>query len=173
MSTKKNNKVTDEGINEAARTAPADLGALPVELAAKLEVVDVLDSMPTFVPAKPGFEIGKTLAGYYVGTKKVVSDKFTAGKVDDQGNKYRLLHMFKDTKGRNFGIWSVGQLAFVMTRVNLNQLVAITYEGRAAESIKPGQAAPHEFTIQAEGELRNPDAGHEYERELEAAGAIG
>lgn len=160
----KNNNVTDE----AARNIDSDIGALPVELQAKLEVVDVLDSMPTFVPAKPGFEIGKTLAGYYLGTKRVISDKFTAGKTNDEGEKYRDLHMLKDAKGRAFGIWSVGQLGFIMRRVSVGQLVAVTYEGRLEAAIKPGQQPPHNFTIQAQGGLL-PDLGEDTNEELAAA----
>lgn len=132
----------NEGLN-----VPADLGAVPSEVAQKLTVADPLEQTPTFVPNKPGFEAGTTLGGIFVRTKRVYSDKLMGGKRDEAGKKYRELHILKDTKGRHFGIWGVGQLDWALARVNPGQYIAITYEGMVGKPLRPGQSAPHSFTF--------------------------
>lgn len=138
---------TTKNYDEVTTAAPADLGVLPAELAAKLTEADPMESIPTFVPGKPGFEAGVTLAGYYVRTKRVYSDKFAAAKKDVNGRKYRDLHILRDVKNRNLGIWGVGQLDWAMTKLAPNQLIAITYDGQVGKPIRPGQSVPHKFTF--------------------------
>lgn len=144
--------------------APADLGALPADLAAKLTEADPMENIPTFVPGKPGFEKGVTLAGYFVRTKRVYSEKLAAAKRDEAGRKYRDLHILKDVKGRNLGIWGVGQLDYAMARVAANQLIAITYEGQIGKPLRAGQSVPHKFTFKGlDLSFDNQTIGAEYE----------
>ena len=49
----------------------ANIGAIPADLAAKLNEADPMENVPTFVPGKPGLEVGATLAGAFLRTKKV------------------------------------------------------------------------------------------------------
>jgi hypothetical protein len=132
----------NEGLN-----VPADLGSVPAELATKLTTADPLEQTPTFVPNKPGFEAGATLGGVYIRTKRVYSDKLMGGKRDDAGKKYRELHILRDSKGRHFGIWGVGQLDWAFARIAPGQYIAVTYEGMVGKPLRPGQSAPHAFTF--------------------------
>lgn len=126
---------------------PADLGSIPADLIAKLTEADPLESVPTFVAGKPGFEAGATLAGTFVRTKRVYSDKLMGGKKDEAGRKYRLLHLLRDHKGRQFGIWGVGQLDYAFSRVAPGTFLAVVYNGQTGKPIRAGQSAPHSFTF--------------------------
>jgi hypothetical protein len=123
--------------------AAFDLKALgagkKVEIAAELSA--------EFVPDKPGFEAGTTLAGVYENTKKVVSEKLTTSKRDENGRKYRLLHVFRDAENNAFGIWGTGILDALMKSVSVGNIVAVTYKGRAAEPLQKGQQPPMEFDV--------------------------
>lgn len=126
---------------------PKDLGAIPADLVAKLTEADPMENAPTFVPGKPGFEVNATLAGTYVRTKRVYSEKLMGGKKDDSGRKYRELHMFKDHKGRGFGIWGVGQLDYALSRVEPGTFLAVQYLGQTGKPLRAGQSAPHAFSF--------------------------
>lgn len=123
--------------------AAFDLGKLgagkKVEIAAELSA--------EFVPDKPGFEAGATLAGIFIQTKKVVSEKLTTSKRDENGRKYRLLHVFKDAEDNAYGIWGTGVLDALMKSVTVGKIVAVTYKGRAAEPLQKGQQPPMEFDV--------------------------
>ena len=149
MTTQQNNNLDDGAAN-----IPANLGAVPASMKASLKVVDPTANIPCLVPGKPGFEIGKTLAGYYQRTNRIFSDKFTAGKTDAAtGKNCRDQHIFKDANGLVFGIWSVGSLGYVLPKLAANTFVAITYDGVAEKALKAGQNPPHEFTYQGVGGL--------------------
>jgi len=140
MAKNRNNNVTDE----PTRT-DLNFGEIPAELEQQLQEVDPLQNIPTFVPGKPGFEVGQKLSGYYVGTKRVYSDKFTAGKRDEEGRMYRDLHIMRHPTHGRFGIWSVGVLGMVLERLAPNEYLVVEYTGLAEKAIKPGQSAPHTF----------------------------
>jgi len=125
----------------------AKIGAIPAELAAKLTEADPMENVPTFVPGKPGLEVGATLAGTFLRTKKVFSDKLMGGKRDEAGRKYRTLHLFRDAANQQFGIWGVGQLDYALTRVQPGTFLAVTYNGQTGKPIRAGQSAPHSFTF--------------------------
>lgn len=125
----------------------ATIGAIPAELAAKLTEADPMENVPTFVPGKPGLESGATLAGTFLRTKKVYSDKLMGGKRDEAGRKYRTLHLFRDAANQQFGIWGVGQLDYALTRVQPGTFLAVTYNGQTGKPIRAGQSAPHSFTF--------------------------
>ncbi len=115
--------------------------------------VNPFENIPSFVPGK-NLEPGRTLAGTYLRTKRVVSDKLTAGKRDANGKRYRDLHILKDARtGAKFGVWSVGQLGAVIPFLKVGQYVEMEYLGLAEKSIRPGQSPAHEFKIRAEGEV--------------------
>jgi len=131
---------------QPTKVLPKGLGALPAEMKSKLKVVDPMAEIPCVVPNKPGFEKGTTLAGTYLRTNRIYSNKFTAGKVDAQG-KYRDQHIFRDANGNLFGIWSVGILGYAMTKIQAGTFIAITYKGIAAKALRVGQSPSHEFDI--------------------------
>ena len=120
-------------------------------LAAGAEEVDPFESIPTVVPGKPGFDkVGQVLAGIFVRTKRVVSDKFTAGRIDPKtGETYRLLHILRDAKGVVFGIWSVGQLGAAMKCLSEGDYIEVIFDGQAEKALRPGQTPPFMFKYRA------------------------
>lgn len=136
----------DEKAAKAAAEVDANaFGEIPEELASDLKEVNVLGSMPTFVPAQEGYTEGMLKAGVYKGTKRVYSDKFSNPKKDLDGRKYRDLHVFEHPKAGMFGIWSVGILGFVMSRIPKGSFISIKYTGLASEALKKGNNPPHTF----------------------------
>jgi hypothetical protein len=137
-------KRTSNVSDEPVRT-DLNFGELDTATEQQLKEVDPLQNLVTFVPGKPGYEAGQILAGHYVGTKRVYSEKFTAGKKDKDGRQYRDLHILRNPKNGKFGIWSVGSLGFVMEKMAPNELISIEYVGLAEKALKPGQNPPHVF----------------------------
>lgn len=122
-----------------------DYGAIPQELAGQLEEVDPLQNIVTFVPGKPGWTVGMKKSGVLVGTKRVFSEKFTAGKKDENGKKYRDLHILRHPQHGLFGIWSVGTLGYALEKPEMiGRFIVIEYTG-LGEALKVGQSAPHTF----------------------------
>lgn len=151
-------KVKPETENEIdTEAAMAGFGEVDSELTAKAKEVDPFASIPSVVPGKPGFTEGKTLAGIYVRTRKVVSDNFAAGKVDPEtGEKYRLLHVLSNRAGdKMFGIWSVGQLGAAMKCLEAGDYIEITYNG-VGQPLRKGQTGPHTFKFKGVGKNGNP-----------------
>lgn len=153
----------NKGKAKEANAAPAATDAAPaVDMTQfgqavatrKTAKVNPFENIPSFVPGK-NLEPGRLLAGFYVRTKRVWSEKLTAGKKDPRsGKRYRDLHILKDaTTSARFGIWSVGQLGAVLPFLKRDQYVTIEYLGIAAKSIRPGQSPAHDFNITAEGEV--------------------
>lgn len=141
-----NTNISDEPVRTDLNFGEIDTG-----LEAKLTDVDPLQSIPSFVPGKPGFEEGDRLAGYYVGTKRVYSEKFTAGKREEgTGKLYRDLHILRHEKHGKFGIWSVGALNWVMPKIEPGKFIVVTYTGLGEKPLKPGQNAPHTFRFQGD-----------------------
>ncbi|MEO5348864.1 MAG: hypothetical protein H7836_04385 [Magnetococcus sp. YQC-3] len=122
------------------------IGEVPENLASQLDEVDAFKKIPSVTPGK-SFAAGRTLAGYYLGTKTCYSEKLAGNKRDSSGRKYRLLHLFKDHKGVKFGIWGVGVLDYTMTLIPIESFISVTYNGKDKTAIKPGQSVPHSFTI--------------------------
>lgn len=131
-----------------SKPLPAGLGAVPASMKAKLTTVDLVTEIPCVVPGKPGFDKGVTLAGYYLRTERVYSPKFTSGKKEADGRKYRDLHSFKDANGNMFGIWSVGILGYTLSRVNPNTFLAITYEGISEVPLRAHESCSHLFKFE-------------------------
>lgn len=153
MAGKKDSKnAAAEAPEEALRASALDF-APDQDLSKQTEDLDPMNSIPTLVPNKPGFEAGQTVGGRYIGTKTVYSNKFTAAKRDEQGRMYRKLHIFQHVKsGQKFGIWGVGQLDWVMSQVDATNkpYMEVTYEG-VGEVLKQGQSAPHNFKFKGAG----------------------
>lgn len=134
--------------NAEAKRANAPLKAFDVStLGAGRKVELEGDLAAEFVPDKTGFTAGITLTGIFVNTKKVVSDKLTTSKRDENGKKFRNLHILKDAEGKPFGIWGTGVLDVLMKSVTAGKIVGITYKGRAKEALQQGQQPPMEFDI--------------------------
>lgn len=147
MAKNKNQEIQDE----VSTNTDLDFGASNAEIEGRLSDVDPLENIPCFVPGKQGFEKGKKLVGKYIGTKRVYSDKFTAGKRDEEGRLYRDLHIYlHPIHNKKFGIWSVGTLGMVMSRLAPGELLTIEYTGLAEKSLKPGQSAPHTFRFRGD-----------------------
>lgn len=148
--TEKKQEVQDE------QNPPITFGQVDDALSQGAEEVDPFEAIPTVVPGKPGFDkVGAVLAGFFVRTKRVVSDKFTAGKVDPKtGETYRLLHILRDAKGVVFGIWSVGQLGAAMRGLDEGDYIEVIYNG-LGEPLRKGQDAPHTFRFKG----KNKDGG--------------
>ena len=164
-------KKQKEILDETETEVPTNIGVLSSDRARKLAVADYLEgNMPTFNVGQPGFEKGQTLAGTYIGTKRVYSAKFNNPKVDEQGRKYRDLHQFKDDAGNPFGIWSVGKLALICSRLVKGMFVALTYNGLDEKPLKAGRAPAHDITPQTEGGLL---ADPTIADEMAQAGAVG
>jgi hypothetical protein len=144
---------TTNGATQMNKQLPKGAGAPNAKRAVR--AVNPFERNPAYVPGKPGFEKGVTLAGTYVGTQVARSNKLTTSKRDLQGNKYRLIHTFRtdDAKAMAFDIWSVGQLDVTVPRLAVGQYCAITYLGRADKPLRAGESPSHEFKLEVEGEL--------------------
>lgn len=143
--------------NKVTKTEGADLSKIGMVVAQRTaKEVDPFENTPTFVPGK-NLAAGRVLAGLYIRTKRVFSEKLTAGKIDPKtGRRYRDLHVLEDaTSGQKFGIWSTGQLAAVLPRLSEGQYVEIEYTGLATKSLKPGQSPAHQFKVRVEGQLND------------------
>jgi len=129
----------------AERQTPAQFDTSKLGSGRKVELEG--DLICEFVPDKPGFEAGITHTGIFVLSKKVVSQKLTTGKKDENGNRYRMLHVLKDAAGNNYGIWGTGVLDALLKSVSAGKVIAVTYTGRATKALQPGQQPPMEFNV--------------------------
>lgn len=135
--------------NSTELAAGTEIGVPPKGV--NMAAVDLNKEIPALVPAK-NWQKGVTVGGKYLGTERVVSEKFVGNKRDSQGRKYRDLHTMLDANGNEFSIWSVGLLGQFFSRLPIGATALITYTGLAATSIRPGESPAHEFTYQvAEG----------------------
>ena len=149
-SNKKQNKQTNasEEIDEVEGTpgavAGSDVGATPHGV--EFDAADPGSNMPSFVPGK-NWEEGQTLAGRFIRTDRVYSNKFKAGKTDPVSKKkYRDLHVLEDMSNNIlFGIWSVGMLGNYFDQVPSEAPVSITYTGLGDKPLQEGQSCPHTF----------------------------
>jgi hypothetical protein len=149
MAKKEKNTITDEGTARAEM--PSDIGQGDFSnLPAQVTDFNAFENIPCFVPGK-NLEEGMTLKGRFRLTKRVFSEKFTAGKKDEAGRKYRDLHILTDAKERAFGIWSVGKLNAAMSHLVLGDYIEVTYEGKDLESLRPGQSPAHHFSFRGVG----------------------
>lgn len=115
---------------------------------ASLQENNLFDSIPAFVPGKPGFDqVGMIRGGIYLKTKRAYSNKLKGAKKDEYGRKYRDLHIFQAQDGKLFGIWSTGQLGATLSRLNPQTEVFVRYDGLAAQPLEEGQDPPHTFTF--------------------------
>jgi hypothetical protein len=114
---------------------------------------------------QPGFEKGVTKLGIFKGTKLCVSTKekkprwkiHPNAELAKAGKVCKKLHLFEavDSKGQKtkgtYGLWHTGALTAMLERVKRDQLVAITYEGQAAEPYRKGDTPPHVFKLRGKG----------------------
>jgi len=127
---------------------PANLGQISKAELEKLTSLNSLESMPLLMAGKEGFEAGKTYAGNFIETRKIVSDKLTTSKRDvETGKPMAYLHVFRDSSGNKYGIWGKGQLDGIMKNIKVDQFVAVTYVGLADAPLKKGQSIPHVFEV--------------------------
>jgi hypothetical protein len=149
---KKSTKVDEQDIDLGVAN---DLDfSVPEEMEELLKEVVKQEDGPTFQPGKPGFEVGKTLAGFYLGTRRIYSSKFRNPKIEKgTGLKYKDRHFFKHPKAGPFGIWAVGTTAPIFSRIPTKEpkFIAMTYLGLAEKPFKEGQSRPHMFTFKGDG----------------------
>lgn len=117
---------------------------------------DPFENLPSFVPDK-NWKVGRKLCGRVVGSKRIFSDKFTAGKLVN-GKMSRMRHILEDTKGQKFVLWGVGALDVIMDRVVPGQYVEIEFKGRAEKPLKAGQTPPYVFGVFSDQPLRDLDS---------------
>lgn len=171
----KNKNVNVDEMENHALQPGVEIGA--PDTTAAVETAELIKNNPAFVVDK-NWSIGAKLAGRYLGTSRVYSEKFTAGKVEtaegpNKGKKFRDLHNLVDTKGNEFGIWSVGTLGELFSRLPRNAYVVLTYTGRAEEALKPGQTPPYTFDIQIEKGVRlAPRSGNDGDQIPPPAAAV-
>lgn len=132
-----------------------------------LKEQDPFENLPSFVPDK-NWKVGRKLCGRVVGSKRIFSDKFQAGKMVD-GKMSRMRHILEDVKGNKFVLWGVGALDVIMSRVVPGQYIEIEFKGKAEKPLKPGQSVPYVFGIFSDTPLRDPDATAEAEAAEEHA----
>lgn len=156
--------MTAEAQTENTLVAGKDIGVVDASLAKSLKKLDPMEEIPSFVPGK-NLEVGMSLAGRYLHTKRVYSEKFTAGKRDASGRKYRDLHVLADVKsGAKFGIWSVGQLGIIFDRARPatsekpGQYMVVKYTGLAKEALRQGESPAHEFDVTSDEDLGERNA---------------
>lgn len=117
---------------------------------------DPFENLPSFVPDK-NWKVGRKLCGRVVGSKRIFSDKFTAGKMVN-GKMSRMRHILEDKNGQKFVLWGVGALDVIMDRVVAGQYVEIEFKGRAEKPLKAGQTPPYTFGIWSDAPLRDLDS---------------
>lgn len=142
MAKKTESTMSDEGKGIASDIGQGEITNLPGKVAA----FDAFESVPTFVPGK-NLEEGMTLRGRFKLTKRVYSEKFQGNKRDESGRKYRDLHVLTDSKGRDYGIWSVGKLGAAMGHLVQGDYIEVTYEGRDEKPLKEGNSPAHNFSF--------------------------
>jgi hypothetical protein len=137
-------QTTPEQLAARANMANFDVSKLGAGKKVELEG----DLAFSLVPDKEGFLVGTVIVAKYIATKRVVSDKLTTSKKDDNGDKFRNLHSFEDATGVRFGIWGTGMLdLYLKQSAKENDILSIKYTGRAAEPLQKGQQPPMEFEI--------------------------
>lgn len=148
---------TDDINNVEEAQALADqLGRDDESLTSTLKETDPFEEIPTFTPGKPGFEQGRSFSGNFCYTKRVYSEKFLAGKKDVDGRKYRDLHVLEDKNGNKLGLWSVGQLGYMFSKVEQGQYIKVQYDGKTETALKPGQSPSHNFKFWTATDNRTP-----------------
>jgi hypothetical protein len=132
-----------------------------------LKEVDLFATLPSFVADK-NWVVGRILAGKWISSKKIFSDKFSAGSIDKAtGKKCRMRHILEDAKGNKFVIWGLGGLDIIFKKLRPMQYVELTYTGKAAKPIKVGQSCPHEFTVKSNQDLLDLDDAPESIKETD------
>jgi hypothetical protein len=135
-------------VNPTANTVPANIGRVEAKEVEAMRPLVSVEDIPAFMPGKEGYLAGETLAGFFVETKKVVSEKLTTSKKDENGRKYAYLHILRDrATNAKFGIWGKGQLDGILRNAKIDQFLSIKYLGIAAEPLQKGQSAPHQFDV--------------------------
>lgn len=141
-------QTSNTNTNAAAKAVPANIGRVDAKELESMRPLVSVEDIPAFMPGKEGFLAGDVLAGYFVETKKVVSDKLTTSKRDENGKKYAYLHILRDrATNTKFGIWGKGQLDGILRNAKADQFLSISYLGIAAEPLEKGQSAPHQFDV--------------------------
>lgn len=162
----KNNKATEETTVEDVNM---QLGNVDESALASLqfEEVDPLKGLDaTFNAGQDGFLAGTTKLGIFKGTKICTSTKAKKPRwhlcegqdPKNSGAKVqRKLHIFQATTPSgeilkaHFGLWGAGSLSAALDRVGKEQLLAVTYLGKADKPFRQGDAPPHLFKIRGRG----------------------
>lgn len=117
-------------------------GALPQ--GAVFEEFDPLENIPT-VAVGDDWKEGVTITGYFEGTQTIASPKFKHAKDRNaNGVPVNYLHVFRvAATNQKLGIWTTGELRLVCEKLNIGELVSITYKGKGTNT---SGSAQHFFT---------------------------
>jgi hypothetical protein len=101
--------------------------AAQVPAGANLVEYNPLENIPTL---SVGEDIvpNTTINGYYEGTERIASPKFTHAKErDERGVPCQYLHKMKLLDGTIVGIWSTGELKAVFDRMAVGEFLSLKY----------------------------------------------
>lgn len=120
---------------EPVKANPADIlkAAAQTPAGVQLETFDPLENIPTLSVGDDGdIKKGQVVTGYFQGTERISSHKFTmSNERDENGTPVQLLHVLQAVNGTRFGIWSTGELRAAFGKMSVGELISIKYNGKA------------------------------------------
>lgn len=111
----------------------------------KAETFDPMEKIPTLVVGEDLVK-GQMVAGTFLVTERLVSDKFTYSKEIDEetGKKVSRRHVLLNGATK-FAIWNCGELNLIFQKIVAGQYVELTYLGK--EDVNGSQQ--HRFAVKA------------------------
>lgn len=115
----------EQAVAQALQAAARKAGA-PVQKWSPLESIPTLS-----IGAEGDIKPGMTVAGMFVRTERLVSDKFTNSQEIDPatGKKVQYRHVLKNGDVQ-YALWTTGELSLAFERLAPNTYVEITYKGK-------------------------------------------
>lgn len=113
-----------------------------------METYDPLEQISTFSIGED-IKAGTVIAGTFLATEKLVSDKFTLSKEIDPetGKKVQYRHVI-ERGGVKMGIWNVGELKLAFSKIAPGTAFEFTYKGKGMVNDRP----QHQFTWKTAGQ---------------------
>lgn len=111
----------------------------------KAETFDPMEKIPTLVVGEDLVQ-GQMVAGTFLTTERLVSDKFTYSReVDEEtGKKVSRRHVLLNGKTK-FAIWNCGELNLIFSKIVPGQYIELTYLGKQ----EVNGAQQHRFSVKA------------------------
>lgn len=106
----------------------------------KVVVYDPLEKIPTL--GVDDLVEGKILAGSFVETQRLISDKFTFSQETDPdtGKKVGYRHVLMNN-GKKYGLWNCGELKLIFSKLPIGTYIELIYKGKGTVNGK----AQHRF----------------------------